>query len=73
MALDDEGIKTDLPPCVEHICQHHFSNSICSLCACVCHILVILAIFQTLQQQTNYNMPRAQMVVSNFSNKKFKN
>ena len=73
MALDDEEIKTDLLPCVEQICQHHFSNSICSLCVSVCHISVILAIFQTLQQQKDYNMPRAQMVVSNFSNKMFKN
>lgn len=29
------------------IYHHHFFNSICSLCVSVCHILVILTIFQT--------------------------
>ena len=29
-------------PCMEQVCWHHFSNSIC-----LCHILVIFSIFQT--------------------------
>ena len=41
--LQIEGLKQ---PCVEQIYQYHFSNSICSLCVSVSH-LVILAIFWT--------------------------
>lgn len=35
-------------PCIEQVYWHHFSNSICYLPISVCHILVILPIFQTL-------------------------
>ena len=41
--LQNEGLWQ---PCVEQVYQRHFSNSTCHFVS-LCHILVILAIFQT--------------------------
>ena len=75
-------------PCVKQVCWHHFSNSICSLLS-LCHILVILKIFQTffiiiifvmiiydqqslmLLLQKDYDLPKTQMIASNFFSKMY--
>ena len=38
-------------PGLEQVYWHHFSKSICSVWVSLCHILVILPVFQTLRQK----------------------